>query len=121
MVRVANGAGINTNGKVYVGGLGRYTDKHAWVSHGDDLLHVARKKNLTVNGAINHQGIPQPPPKPKLMADDIMQEKVGRLLAAEPATAEKVRKNPKKLNEVKERIIDKHVPKWAKKRAKDLS
>jgi hypothetical protein len=121
IIKLAKKAGVDTHNRFYVGGLGRYTDPSAWVSHGDDVLSVARRKNLTVQGAINHQGHEVPPPPPVLMAPDIMQENVSKLLAAEPATAEAVRKNPKKLHEVKERIIDKHTPRWVKKRASSSS
>ncbi len=108
IVRIAQQAGIRTQGKFYVGGLGRYNDPAAWVSTSDDVLDVAKRRNLTVQGAVKHQGHEVPPPKPKRLADDLVNRYVKKRLASEPATREKVKKNPKYLREVREQVIDKH-------------
>ena len=112
MLQLAHKAGVRTAGKFYVGGLGRYTDQHAWVSSADDILHVARKKNLNVSGVVKHKGTQMDPPKPIKMAPDIMQKYVQQYCAADPAVAEKVGKNPAKhLPALKEKILDKHTKK----------
>lgn len=113
---MAKKAGISTQGKWYKGSLGRPTDPCAWVSSADDVIAVAKKKNLFIDGVINHKGvrIEQPPPDVDL-APDLVREGVNRLLVADPALAEKVKKNPKSLREVEERVIAKHGKKRTKK------
>lgn len=102
MVKEAREAGINISGKYYCGGIAdkrAWRDPEAWVSSSDDVLKVAKKRNLTVRGAINYEG-PVLPPKRKLINEKIVQEQVNREL----------RKNPKaKAGEVRERIIEKHA------------
>ena len=110
MLKMARSAGVNTQGKFYVGGLGRYTDQKAWCSTADDVLAVAKERNFTVTGAVKHKGHEVAPRVGPALAPDIVQRHVKKILASEPRTREKVRKDPKKLNEVKERVIAKHAP-----------
>lgn len=111
----AKKAGINISGKVYQSSLGKPNDPLAWVSDRHDVLKAAQIKNLTVSGAVNHQGIPQPP-KRKLIADDLLKAEVAKELAADPVLAEKVRKTPKAVKEVEQKVIDRVVPKRHQKR-----
>jgi len=104
ILKFAKQAGINTSGKYYKGSLGGYTDPAAWVSTADDVLAVCKARNYTVTGAVNHQGTVMPPKRVK-MAPDLMAEMTKKELKADPVLAEKVRKNPKKLSEVKERVV----------------
>lgn len=104
----AQKAGINTNGKYYVGGLGRYTDPTAWVSTADDVLSVCKAKNLTATGVVNYKGHEVPPPKRKGLADDIVARQVGKQLQSDPALAEKVRKGKKSVADVAEQVREKH-------------
>lgn len=102
MAREARQAGINISGKYYCGGIAdkrAWQDPEAWVSSSDDVVRVAKKRHLTVRGAINYEG-PVLPPKRKLINEKIVQEQVRREL----------RKNPRaKPAEVRERIIEKHA------------
>ncbi len=112
LVKIAQRAGISTQGKFYVGGLGRYTDPNAWVSTADDVLTVAKERNLTVTGVINHQGHDVPPPKMTTkLAPDIMRRYLKAYYSREPALRERVRRNPKALRELKERITHTHARK----------
>ena len=106
----AKAAGINIQGKFYKGSLGSYDDPAAWVSTADDVLAVAKEKNLSVEGVINYKSVAKDPtPKKKVrLAPDLVRGAVDRLLKQEPDTAEKVRRNPKSLREVVERVVDKH-------------
>jgi len=110
---MAKKAGISTQGKIYKGGLGRPNDPMAWVSSTSDVLAAAKAKGLTCSGAVNYQA-PKQQPKRKALADDIRDNYVGNILAAEPKTLEKVKKNPKAINEVRERVVEKHGNKRAK-------
>jgi len=61
----ARRAGINVNGKYYAGGLADKrgaADPAAWVDSLADVKKVAEMRNLTVSGAVEHQGRPQPRP-----------------------------------------------------------
>ena len=107
ITRIAKKAGISPDGKFYVGGLGRYDDPHAWVSTYDDALEVCKKKNLTAEGIVYHKGTPVEPVR-KRMADDILEDYVAKELRSDPKLREKVKKNPKKLGEVKEKVIATH-------------
>lgn len=112
LVKIAQRAGISTQGKFYVGGLGRYTDPHAWVSTADDILTVAKKKNLTVTGVVNHQGHEEAPPTPTTkLAPDIMKRYLKTYFRNDPGLKEKVRRNPKAMRDLKERIVGTHARK----------
>jgi hypothetical protein len=54
MVKMARMAGVDVGGKYYCGGLGDYTDPAAWVTCADDVIAVAKKKGLKIEGVINY-------------------------------------------------------------------
>jgi len=61
----ARRAGISTSGKYYAGGLADKrgaADPAAWVDSVADVKKVAEMRNLTVSGAVEHEGRPQPRP-----------------------------------------------------------
>lgn len=69
ILTLARRAGINVSGKFYSSGLadGRGpADPGAWVDSIADVKRVAAERNLTVSGAVEHKGIPMPPPKKPL-------------------------------------------------------
>lgn len=102
-------AGIKTQGKFYKGSLGRPDDPAAWVSSADDVLAVAKAKNLSIEGVIKHNApIIEKKPKRVRLAPDLVRQGVTRVLRSEPDTAAKVKENPKTLREIVERVIDKH-------------
>lgn len=102
LAKEAREAGINISGKYYCGGLADkrgWRDPAAWVGSNDDVLRVARARNLAVTGAVNYDPGPAPP-KRKLISESILKEEVAR----------EKRKNPRaKVGEVRERIIEKHA------------
>jgi hypothetical protein len=101
MVKEAKAAGINISGKYYCGGLADkrgWKDPEAWVSSSDDVMRVAQKRRLVVQGALNYDPGPADP-KRKLINENIVSREVRKEL----------RKNPRaKAGEVRERIIDRH-------------
>lgn len=106
IVKRAQKAGINTQGKYYKAGLGRYEDPAAWVSCADDVLAVAKARNLNVEGVINHKAVEREiKPKRVPLAEDIIQAKAKEILKAEPDTAAKVKRSAKAKRELRERII----------------
>lgn len=109
IVAQARKAGISTDGKYYVSGLGRYDDPLAWCSTADDVKAACRKKNLTADGpGIRVKGTQVDPPKKKPLADDLVKSLERQYLSSDPALAEKCRKNGKAKAALREKIIAKH-------------
>lgn len=108
MVALARKAGIKTQGKFY-NGTGGYTEASSWSSDMDDTLTAAKQKNLTLTGAIQHQGRkPEAAPKRTALAPDIVNRFMVEECQRDPALAEKVQKNPKAKRELREKIVEKH-------------
>ena len=98
----AKAAGINTAGKVYMGGLAdlrAHRDPMAWVDSSGDILKVAKARNLTVEGAVTHRGTPVPP-KRQVLNERIVQEELKRYRKRHPG---------KKDGELREMIINRHA------------
>lgn len=77
MIQTAKRAGINPNGKYYCGGLADKRgpgDPKAWIDSVADVKRVAAERNLTVTGAVNHKGIPQPRPQSKPLSERLTRE-----------------------------------------------
>ena len=101
MAREAKAAGININGKHYVGGLAdnrAWKDPSAWVSGNDDVKKVAERKNLSVSGSVNHEGRAVPP-KRKQLSEKIIKEETKNLKKLHPKASKE---------ELRERVINKH-------------
>lgn len=101
MLREARAAGINTTGKQYMGGLAdkrAHRDPEAWVDSTADIVRVARKRNLTVEGIVSHQGTPVPP-KRAVLSERIIQEEMKHYRKLHPKM---------KNGEMREMIIAKH-------------
>lgn len=103
---MAKKAGVNTHGRIYVSGLARAglgpRDPEAWVSGTGDIKDAARKRNLTVEGAVNHTAHDVPPEKPVKLARRVVKELVQQRATHDPDFARK----PKR--EQAEIIIDRH-------------
>lgn len=102
MLREAREAGISTSGKQYVGGLAdkrAHKDPEAWVDSTADIVRVARKRNLTVEGIVSHKGTPVPPQR-KALSERIIAEDMQHYRKLHP------RKKPQELREM---IIAKHA------------
>ena len=108
VTRIARRAGINTDGKYYVGRLGKYTDPLAWCSTVDDVKAAARKKNLTVDGVVSHTAVPTAPVQGPALAPDIVERETKKLLMKDPDLRAKVKEGKVKKAELKERVIAKH-------------
>ena len=53
----AEAAGVSTSGKWYCSGLASFPgDPTAWVGDRGDVLRIAREKNMTVHGYVEHAG-----------------------------------------------------------------
>lgn len=107
-LEMAAKAGISTQGKFYVGGLGRPTDPAAWVSTIDDVKDVCKARNLTASGLVSHQGH-EGTYKRKKLAGDIKRRLVRQRLGADPALAAKCAKDRRELLRVEAEVVDRHA------------
>jgi hypothetical protein len=97
----AKAAGINISGKYYCGGLAdtrKWKDPEAWVSSTDDVLRVAKARQLQVQGMVNYDPGTAPPQRVALN-ERIIKEEMARL--APNSTA--------KPQELREQVIKKHA------------
>ena len=105
ILREAKAAGISTSGKFYMSGLADkrgHKDPDAWVDSIADVKKVAQKRNLTVTGAVEHQGTPVPPPKTKPLSERLTREMMAKERKKNPAL------KAKKDGEVREMVIAKY-------------
>lgn len=89
----AEAVGVSTTGKFYCRGLADFPgDPAAWVSDRGDVLRVAREKNMTVHGYVEHEGREVEPTADVRIADDLVESEVNEILAECPeANREQVR------------------------------
>jgi hypothetical protein len=102
MIALAKRSGINPSGKYYCAGLADSrgpADPMAWVDGVSDVKRVAQARNLTVRGAVEHEGTPVPPPKPKVLSDS---------LTSELMKVEKQRNPTMKKGELREMVLAKY-------------
>lgn len=109
-VTTARKAGINTTGKYYVGGLGRYNDPAAWVSTVDDVKDVCKARNLNSTGLVEHKAREVAPQKRTPLAKDIVDRFVAKELT-DPKTLESVRAGKTKIQDLREKVVDRHASK----------
>ena len=105
ILREAKAAGINTSGKFYMSGIADkrgHCDPAAWVDSTSDVKAVAKQRNLTVKGIVNHKGTPQPPRRTKL----------SKRLEAKYVRSE-MQANPRLTkSQAREKVRGEYVPKW---------
>lgn len=110
MTQEARKAGINISGKFYMGGLADkrgHLDPAAWIDSVADIKKVAEQRDLHVSGIVEHTP-PQKPPKRSVdIAPDILRENVRKEMRANPNLSR---------GEATERVKDRIVPNWKKKK-----
>lgn len=108
---IAKKAGINTQGKCYKGGLGKYNDPAAWVGSQDDVIASAKARKLKVEGVVNYDATRplDEPPKRIPLSEKIIKRNALRMLKEDGRLREKMRKSPEKTKrEMREQIVAKH-------------
>lgn len=110
IVKIARKAGINTDGKVYQGELGRYADPHAWVSGAEDVKTVYKLKNWgSAEGMVKHKRTDVPVVRKRTgLAPDLVNERAADYVRKDQKLREQLRKGRKKIQDVKEMVIAKH-------------
>lgn len=106
-LREASKAGISVQGKVYMGGLGRPDEPHAWVSEKADVETVARERNMSVSGHVKHEAKPVAPQRTQL-ADDLVDEMCQAEMKNDPALAERCRKKPDEFRRLRGAVVEKY-------------
>ncbi len=110
LIQQARAAGINTSGKFYMGGIADkrgHLDPEAWVDSAGDVLRVAKKRDLEVHGIVDYVPPQKGPPKEVDINPRILREHVR----------EEMRRNPKlKRGEAVEKVKDRIVPHWKRKK-----
>jgi hypothetical protein len=110
IVELAKKAGINTDGKFFMGGLGGYTNPAAWVSCAEDVVTSCKVQNKGVEGVINFQAPAKkevPPPSVPL-SETLIKEMSSKYQKADPGLAERCKKSKKARNELREMVVAKH-------------
>lgn len=103
-VATAKRAGIDIQGKVYRGCLadGRGpADPMAWIGSRDDAMYVAKARNLTTHGSIEHKGHETPPDPEVPLNPRIVKRLSEQYIAQDP----KLARDPV---EVAEMVVEKH-------------
>lgn len=110
IIKIAQAAGINTNGKYYVGGLGRYDDPRAWCSTTDDVMRAAKDKGVIVTGSVTHDpGELREEPVPIKMAPDIRDGIVQDYIRSDEELQRKARDKPKEtIEDLRDMVVEKH-------------
>ncbi len=103
--RMAERAGVSTTGKIYMPGLAAFPgDPRAWVSDRGDVRRICEVNGWGCDGAVKVKA-QQFEHKPVAIAEDIVQEEVKKVLEQDPDA---------KVEDVREKVIQKRKPHWAK-------
>jgi hypothetical protein len=106
--RIAARAGISTEGKYYVSGIGRYDDPLAWVSTNDDVRAACKAKGHSAHGpGIDYECEAAEPVKKPL--HESIASRFEQKLLQDPKVAEKVKRGGTKARrELRERVEATH-------------
>ena len=102
MITLAKRSGVNPSGKWYCSGIadGRGPgDPAAWVDGVSDVISVAKARNLTVEGCVEHKGTPMPRPKSLPLSEAATKELMRE---------ERRRKPTMKKGELREYVINQY-------------
>lgn len=114
MLAIAKRAGINTDGKYYVSGLGRYNDPLAWCSTAEDVKAAAVAKRCTAHGPGIHYNAPAAEPiQKKRLADDIVDRLEKQYRSGDAKLDAACKKKATKRTELREKIVEAHGRKKA--------
>jgi hypothetical protein len=105
MAREAKAAGINVNGKYYLGGLADkrgHMDPSAWVDSVGDIKRVAKARNLNVSGICNVEGHEVEPVRAALNPK-IVNKLAKQAMASDPKLTRQ---------EAVRQVKEKHSPSW---------
>lgn len=118
----AKAAGIDTQGKYYIGGPFGAHDARSWVTSSEDLITVAKRNNLNLEGVINRKADrTEAPEKEKpALAPDVIRQIEKKMLRQDPGLLAKVKNNKHARRELHEQIVEKHARKKRFKKSSRL-
>jgi len=95
----AEDVGVSTTGKWYCRGLASFPgDPTAWVDSRGDVLRIAKEKNMTVHGYVEHQGYETDGGGDTVIGDDIIENECLDIFDSNPGIdQEQVREEVYKL------------------------
>jgi hypothetical protein len=111
---MAKESGIDSRGKYYLGGLAERgkgpRDPAAWVTCAEDVLTIAKAKNLQIDGVLNRQAVEKETPEPKTdgLAPDIVRRLAKQALEKDPSLRERVRTRKHGMRELQENLLARH-------------
>jgi hypothetical protein len=99
LAKQAESVGVSTTGKWYCRGLASFPgDPTAWVESRGDVLRIAKEKNMTVHGYVEHQGYETDPGNDEVISEDIINNEVMDIVDSNPGVdQEQVREEVYKL------------------------
>ena len=103
----AKASGINIQGKYFMSGLGAPDNPDAWQADPDGVLEVCKRRNLTCEGHVNHQGT-EMPPKQVALADDLVDEMVRHECRQDESLNQKCRKDQAELTRLRGLVKEKY-------------
>ena len=103
----AKAAGINIQGKYFMSGLGAPDNPDAWQADPDGVLEVCKRRNLTCEGQVNHQGY-ETAPKQVALADDLVDEMVRHECRQDESLNQKCRKDQAELTRLRGLVKEKY-------------
>jgi hypothetical protein len=109
IIKEAKASGIDITGKYYMAGIADkrgWCDPKAWVSGRDDVLRVAKERNLEVSGSVNHKPVADLPTVKTDLNPRILRELTRKELSKNPSLTKR---------QAEELVKSKHVPRWKKK------
>lgn len=118
----AKAAGLDTRGKYYVGGPFGAHDARSWVTSSEDLITVAKRNNLNLEGVLNHKAdrTDVAPKESVPLAPGVIRQIEKKMLRADPALRERVKNNKHARLELHEAIVEKHARKKRYKKSNRL-
>lgn len=112
IMAIAKKAGIPTDGKFYVGALGKYDNPAAWVTSAEDVITSCKVQKIGVEGVLNYEPPSKKqeiaPPKSVPLAPELVSELSRKAMKADPALAEKCRKDKRARQALREKVIAVH-------------
>ncbi len=82
---IAERAGVSVNGRFYCHGLGRFPgDPRAWCADTEDVLRIARERNLSLDGIVSRIAEPTEPKPDIPLAEDLWKEATQEVMSGNP-------------------------------------
>jgi hypothetical protein len=118
----AKAAGLDTRGKYYVGGPFGAHDSRSWVTCAEDLVTIAKKNNLNLEGVLNRRADNTDPKlkESKPIAPDIVRQLMRKRMKADPGLAAKCKTSKHAREALRDEVVAAHSRKKTFKKSNRL-